>query len=111
MTRKAEVLVHGRSAGELEELDAGSGYLFTYHADYDGPPVSLTMRALNEVYPFERFPPFFDGLLPEGQQLEGLLRQAKIDAGDCFAQLLAVGEDMVGAVTVRACAPVNEPDA
>ena len=29
------------------------------------------------------------------------LRQAKIDRSDCFAQLLAVGGDLVGAVTVE----------
>jgi len=32
--------------------------------------------------------------------LEGLLRQCKIDRTDLFGQLLAVGGDTVGAVTV-----------
>ena len=32
--------------------------------------------------------------------LEGLLRQRKIDRKDFFAQLVAVGADTVGAVTV-----------
>jgi serine/threonine-protein kinase HipA len=100
MTNKAEVLVHGRLAGQLEQLEVGRRFRFTYRKDYDGPAVSLTMPGSRETYEFEGFPPFFDGLLPEGQQLEGLLRQAKIDASDCFAQLLAVGADLVGAVTV-----------
>jgi serine/threonine-protein kinase HipA len=34
-------------------------------------------------------------------QLEGLLKIRKIDRDDCFSQLMAVGEDMIGAVTVR----------
>ena len=33
--------------------------------------------------------------------LEGLLRQRKIDRLDYFAQLIAVGGEMVGAVTVQ----------
>ena len=51
-------------------------------------------------HPFDRFPPFFEGLLPEGEMLEGLLRQRKLDREDMFGQLLAVGEEVVGAVTV-----------
>lgn len=34
--------------------------------------------------------------------LEGLLRQNKIDRTDAFAQLIAVGKDTVGAVTIEA---------
>ena len=45
---------------------------------------------------------FFDGLLPEGEMPEGLLRQHKIDAHDRLAQLLVVGGDLVGAVTAAA---------
>ncbi|MBB5347525.1 HipA-like protein [Desulfoprunum benzoelyticum] len=33
-------------------------------------------------------------------QLEGLLKQRKIDRDDKFSQLVAVGTDTVGAVTV-----------
>ncbi len=42
-----------------------------------------------------------EGLLPEGEMLGGLLRQLKIDAKDLFSQLMAVGRDLVGAVTVE----------
>jgi serine/threonine-protein kinase HipA len=59
------------------------------------------MPAKQQVWEFDCFPPFFEGLLPEGFQLESLLRQMKIDRDDYFSQLLAVGRDMVGAVTVR----------
>ena len=54
----------------------------------------------DEPYQFDGFPPFFDGLLPEGAQLEALLRQQKLDRDDGFGQLLTVGGDLVGAVTV-----------
>lgn len=98
--RRAEVAVHGRPAGYLEELERGGPCVFTYFRDYDGPPVSVTMPA-DRRWEFDRFPPFFDGLLPEGFLLESLLRSHKIDRTDCFSQLVVVGEDMVGAVTVR----------
>jgi len=47
------------------------------------------------------FPPVFEGLLPEGAQLEALLRRYKIDKQDMFQQLLIVGEDVVGSLTIR----------
>ena len=105
--RTADVLVHGRPAGRLAEEDSGRAYAFTYGPGYDGPPVSLTLPVRAEPYRFDRFPPFFDGLLPEGWQLEALLRRAKLDRHDRMGQLLAVGADTVGAVTV--VPPAAEP--
>jgi serine/threonine-protein kinase HipA len=99
--RQALVKVHNIDAGILTETD-DSRYHFVYHADYTGAPVSLTMPLNTEGYQFESFPPFFDGVLPEGGQLEGLLRVRKIDRHDYFSQIIAVGEDIVGAVTVFA---------
>ena len=59
------------------------------------------MPTKEKIYKFDRFPPVFEGLLPEGIQLEGLLKIKKIDKHDYFSQLIAVGDDMVGAVTVK----------
>ena len=101
--RIAEVYVHEVKAGYLREHKEGEGkeeYSFSYLPGYAGPPVSLTMPIRSEPYPFRGFPPFFDGLLPEGVQLESLLRRKKIDKNDYFSQLVAVGADMVGSVTV-----------
>jgi serine/threonine-protein kinase HipA len=98
--RSATVLVHGRPAGILTEFARNRIYRFRYNADYQGPPVSLTLPLRDEPYEFDRFPPFFDGVLPEGAQLEALLRTAKIDRDDPMRQLLTVGGDLVGAVTV-----------
>lgn len=100
MTRRVVVLVQGQPAGVLEELERGRAYCFTYDDAYEGPWVSLTLPLASREFSFDRFPPFFDGLLPEGQQLEALLRRGKIDADDYLSQLLAVGADLVGAVTV-----------
>ena len=99
--RKARIFVCGRPAGILEDLEPTHKYRFTYASGYDGPPVSLTMPVSPSPYEFDRFPPFFDGLLPEGVMLEGLLRQRKIDARDYFGQLIAVGVELVGAVTAE----------
>ena len=98
--RRASVCVGGRSAGILEEREDGK-YRFSYLADYDGAPISIAMPTAQRDYDFETFPPFFDGLLPEGFQLEALLKIRKIDRNDFFAQLLAVGHDLVGDVTVE----------
>lgn len=99
--RKAKVYVSGQLAGVLTEIEPGRAYQFNYDDSYPGPPVSLTMPTTKESYRFDRFPPFFDGLLPEGIMLEGLLRLGKIDQYDYFSQLLAVGSDLVGVVTVE----------
>ena len=102
--RKATVFVHGKRAGVLTEVSE-SNYHFDYDEGYDGAPVSLTMPIGQSTYGFNSFPPFFEGLLPEGIMLEGLLRICKIDRKDYFSQLLATGEDLVGAVTVE---PAND---
>lgn len=99
--RQARIYVHGIPAGILLERERGSDYLFRYNDKYDGPPVSLAMTLSQREYHFEGFPPFFEGLLPEGEMLEGLLRQNKIDRSDTFAQLVAVGQDTIGAITIQ----------
>lgn len=99
--RKAMVSVNGIPAGILEELPGGK-YQFSYCGEYQGPPVSLTMPLNKTRYEFGTFPPFFEGLLPEGVMLEALLRKYKIDRQDFFSQLLLVGQDVVGAVTIEA---------
>ena len=96
--RKAKILINNTVAGVLTETD--TQYYFQYVPDYNGESISLTMPVRLEPYCFKTFPPFFDGLLPEGIQLEGLLRTKKIDKHDYFSQLLAVGEDVVGDVTI-----------
>jgi serine/threonine-protein kinase HipA len=99
--RRAVVRVHGLIAAVLEEDERGHAYRLAYEPSYQGPPVSLALPVRAEPYAFDRFPPFFEGLLPEGDLLEALLRQAKIDRDDPFLQLLTVGLDVVGAVTIE----------
>jgi serine/threonine-protein kinase HipA len=98
--RQAEICQHGELAGRLTE-QTGGGWSFTYQKGYEGDPVSLTLAHRVEPYDFETFPAVFEGLLPEGPQLEALLRKHKIDRHDAFRQLVTVGTDLVGSLTVR----------
>ena len=52
-------------AGKLQKIQRGSLYRFTYLANYKSSAVSLTMPTTELIYEFDRFPPFFEGLLPE----------------------------------------------
>ena len=99
--RKAKVFVNNLEAGLLTESEFGKKYFVEYLPGYSGTPVSLTMPVGGVNYEFDSFPPFFEGLLPEGVQLEGLLKIGEIDRNDLFSQLMAVGNDMVGNVTIK----------
>ena len=108
--RLAIILQQGQPAGRLNETDGGS-WRFTYFPEYTGQPVSLTLPVRTEPYRFEDFPPPFEGLLPEGIQLEALLRKHKIDRNDAFSQLIVVGADLVGSLSVQpeTDSPEEEP--
>lgn len=99
-SKQAEVYQEGTLAGTLEEIE-NNRWRFTYAAEYSGKPVSLTMPVAAGAREFDAFPSVFEGLLPEGIQLETMLRRFKLDRRDLFAQLLLVGEDLVGSLTVK----------
>jgi serine/threonine-protein kinase HipA len=107
--RQAIVQQHGQPAGILSE-GADGRWRFTYLPGYSGPPVSLTMPCREEPHEFLGFPAVFEGLLPEGPQLEALLRRHKIDRHDAFRQLVTVGADLVGSLTVTEVGPVPSVD-
>lgn len=97
--KKANIYVDGQFAGVLTEENKAH-YIFEYIPDYQGRPVSLTMPLTKGTYEYTQFPPFFDGLLPEGIMLAMLLKQGKLDSHDYLGQLIRVGNDLVGNVTV-----------
>lgn len=99
--KQVRVYMKGIEAGVLIESDNRDKYVFEYLSNYSGEPVSLKMPVDGKKYSFPSFPPYFDGLLPEGFQLEGLLKKCKIDRSDYLSQLIAVGNDLVGAVTIK----------
>jgi len=108
--RIAEVFLHDTSAGFLTEVERGKVYMFKYHENYDEASISVTMPVEQKAYIFNEFPPFFEGLLPEGANLEMLLRTYKIDRDSLFDLLLKVGKDTVGAVTVKEAENEAMPD-
>jgi serine/threonine-protein kinase HipA len=97
----AQIYQQNQLAGLLEMRDDGT-YRFTYNPAFHGEPVSLTMPTSQRVWEFPRFPAPFEGLLPEGVQLDALLRLRKLDRNDLFGQLLAVGRDVVGSLRIEA---------
>lgn len=101
MMRKAKVYNFDVYAGDLIELEKNKLYKFIYSEEYTGAPVSLTMPMDKREYEFTEFPPFFEGLLPEGIQLEALIRQTKTDRNDYLSILIITGKDLVGSVTVE----------
>ena len=98
--RSAHVYQQRVLAGLLEELD-NDHWRFTYADGYAGRPISLTMPVTTKVYEFKKFPPVFEGLLPEGIQLDTMLRRYKLDRSDLLGQLLLVGADVVGSLTIQ----------
>ena len=73
-----------------------------------GVDATLTTAVVLSAHPFASITitPYvpahkFEGLLPEGMMLEALLRKYKIDRNDYFGQIIMVGQDVVGAVTVE----------
>lgn len=97
--KQAEIYVDNQLAGLLTEFDK-THYSFAYNVTYQGQPISMTMPLTQKKYEYTQFPPFFDGLLPEGITLTMLLKQGKLDTSDYMGQLIMVGEDLVGNVTV-----------
>ena len=98
--REAEVFQAGILAGYLQQKREEL-WVFRYAQRYEGTPVSLTLPVRREPYIFNEFPAVFEGLLPEGTQLEVLPKTQKFDCGDYFKQLVTVGNDLVGSLTVH----------
>jgi len=99
--KRARIYQQGELAGILEARDDNS-YRFIYEPEFRGEPVSLTMPTSKTVWEFTNFPAPFEGLLPEGAQLDALLRIRKLDRQDLFGQLIAVGRDVVGSLRIEA---------
>jgi serine/threonine-protein kinase HipA len=99
--RKIKIYNFGILAGWLYEIEKGKEYKFIYDENYKGPSISRTMPVAQKEFVYQAFPPFFDGLLPEGNQLENLLRLTKSDRDDYLTHLVTVGKDVVGSITVE----------
>ncbi len=106
--RKAKVHVKGvKQVSLLRSLRVRSTRLNMWKV-YNGPEVSRTVPVSDRVFTFDSFPSFLRDYCRKGSSWKGLLKTRKIDRADYFSQLMAVGNDMVGAVTVEGD-PKNEP--
>ncbi|MBR5330760.1 MAG: HipA N-terminal domain-containing protein [Akkermansia sp.] len=106
--RKAIIYVKGAPAAVLSKhpQPGPQRYVLQYLPEYlkSAPchPVCYHMPPRPEAYYSEYLFPFFESLLPEGENLAYLCRALKLDEHDRFSQLLCLaGNDTIGDVTVR----------
>lgn len=101
--RRAVVSLKGRRVGLLVETTGGSR--FTYDRGYlDRPgarPLSPKLPLRSAPFESSTLLPFFENLLPEGAQLEILVRQRKLDPRDKLGLLLATLPSSVGDVQIH----------
>jgi len=76
-------------------------YEFHYLVGYEGIAISLAMPVKDGPYIFLKVSHRFLTVLPEVYMPESLLKRCKIDLTDYFSQLVTVGANMVGSVTVK----------
>jgi len=109
--RVLEVALYGRRIGTLTLLPADQSlFVFdqAYIDDRERPTLSLSFKdvmgeLLTDVRRSRtRLPPFFSNLLPEGALLEYLATRTGINPRREFFLLSMLGEDLPGAITVRA---------
>lgn len=101
--RTAFVYVREAFAGTLKETDSGYSFLYdpNYLQDPEASVVSLTLPKKSEAYESKALFSFFDGLIPEGWQLNIVTQNWKIDESDRFALLLVACRDCIGNVSVH----------
>src|SRR5687767_9714984 len=101
--RKAEVKMHGLTAGWLTEDE--EGYHYVYDPDYlilkNIYPISLTISLRKEIFRSKVLFAFFDGLIPEGWLLDIAEKNWKLDPRDRMGLLLACCKDCIGAVSIH----------
>ena len=99
--RRLKIYKNKVKAGILEEIIHGVEYIFRYSEDYQSTEISLTMPVENKVFEFKKFPAVFDGLLPEGERLENLTKNFKIDRNNFISQLAAIGKILKGEIELE----------
>ena len=99
--RRAEVYFKDLLAGFLTDFD--DHYEFQYTIDYlnKGFPISVTLPLQKEAFISKQLFPFFDGLIVEGWLLNVAKENWKINPNDRMGLLLLLGEDTIGAVSIK----------
>ena len=102
MDRKVAVYHNERQAGLLIQHGQKS-YSFQYDTQYiaTGLPIAFRLPLQKESFHSETLFPFFENLASEGWLLHLQSTQQKIDERDTFSLLIANGEDLVGAISLK----------
>lgn len=117
-TADLDVHLSDQRVGTLTRLRDGDRTIFTfddaYLADSDRPVLSLQFKAKDgtvidsQKSYHTRVPPFFAGLLPEGALRNMVARQLGTKPERDFPLLVALGEDLPGAVVVSETGATRE---
>ncbi len=99
--RRAEVYFQDLLAGFLTDFD--DHYEFQYTLDFieKGHPISVNFPLQKEVFVSKTLFPFFDGLIVEGWLLDVAKENWKLNQNDRMSLLLLLGNDTIGAVSVK----------
>ena len=104
MTSTLVVYLNEQKAGTLSDI-GNAQISFEYHPDYlEHGGVALSTSLPLSTTPFDdaKSRPFFSGLLPDDQQLEGLAQHLKVSRRNVFKLLSEVGGECAGAVSLFA---------
>lgn len=106
-----EVLLYGEPIGTLTRIE-GDRTLFAFNDDYiadrNRPVLGLAFKdrhgeLISEFRPYQtRVMPFFSNLLPEDRLRAYLAERAGVNSEREFFLLWALGDDLPGAITIRA---------
>jgi len=99
--KKINIRVNGVSAGILEESEDGKKYRFIYDDNYIGESISFTMPVEKKIWEFEKFPEYFENLLPEGLMLDGMCKLNELGKNNYLLQLIAAGKNLLGNIEVQ----------
>ncbi|MBI4491897.1 MAG: type II toxin-antitoxin system HipA family toxin [Chloroflexi bacterium] len=103
MTQQLRILFQDYPIGWLEQDDRKGlslRYDETLLASFAGAPVlSIALPVREEPYRGDGLLAFLNGLLPEETIRERLCRQFRLDLGDAFGLLRAIGGDCAGAIS------------
>ena len=91
--------MYGKLAGTL--IEDHDTYTFSYHDDYKGKPISLSMPLMTQKYVSRGLHPFFKSLAPEGWLKKRFSELQKIDERDTLGFLIENGHDLLGAISVE----------
>lgn len=101
MARQSSVFYNGTLAGTLTKTK--DGFIFTYDEIYlesKRPAIALSLPKRKEPYKSKVLFPFFEGLLPEGENRKLYCMSLKIDPRDSYRLLLKLaGKETIGAIT------------